>query len=71
MAQIEFDKKNYTGTMAYIRRYGQATRHTPRSLWLGIRAERILGDKNAIASYSLLLRNNFPDSEEARLLESQ
>jgi len=35
---------------------------------LGIRIERELGDKNAVSSYELLLRNQFSESEEAKLL---
>jgi Tfp pilus assembly protein PilF len=28
-----------------------------------------LGNQDALSSYSLLLKNNFPDSEEAKLLK--
>jgi type IV pilus assembly protein PilF len=37
-------------------------------LWLGVRIERRLGDRNSEASYALQLRNRFPDSREARAL---
>lgn len=67
MARINFEQKNYMSTRAYLQRYLEVARHTPETLWLGIRTERILGDRNALASYSLLLKNNFPHSEEARL----
>ena len=30
--------------------------------------ERELGNQDAVASYSLVLKNNYPDSEEARQL---
>jgi type IV pilus assembly protein PilF len=39
-------------------------------LWLGVKIERILGDKNAVASYELQLRKNYPDSPETKELLS-
>jgi len=71
MAHISYDKGNYMSARGYLQRYQQVAKHTPDSLWLGIRVERKLGDKDAVASYGLLLKNNFPDSDEAsRYLES-
>lgn len=67
MSRLSFAKGNYLSTRAYLQRYLEVARHTPESLWLGIRAERLLGDKNAVSSYGLLLKSNFPESEEARL----
>jgi len=37
-------------------------------LWLALRVERGLGDRNAEASLGFQLRRNFPDSREARAL---
>lgn len=42
----------------------QGRSQTARSLWLGIRLERIFGDKNALASYELALKRLYPNSEE-------
>lgn len=67
MAEISLEQDNYLSGRAYLQRYLEIARHNPRSLWLGIQIERELGDKNALASYEQLLRNNFPDSEEAKL----
>lgn len=67
MAKIMFEQGNYLSTRAYLQRYLDVGRHTPETLWLGIRTERILGDRDALASYGLLLRNTFPDSQEAGL----
>lgn len=67
MARINFNQGNYMPTRAYLQRYLEVAPHTPETLWLGIRTERILGDKNALASYSMLLKNNFPNAEETRL----
>ena len=68
MCQLSYDQANYLSARGYLQRYLGVAKHTPSSLWLGIRIERALGDTDAEASYTLLLRNNFPDSEEARLL---
>jgi len=51
----------------HLERFGDLARHTSRSLWLGIRLQRRLGDQDALASYELALRNLYPDSIEYRL----
>lgn len=43
---------------------------TPETLWLGIKIERVMGDKDNEASYALQLRQQYPSSEQARLLLS-
>ena len=68
MADLSLQKENYLSGRAYIQRYTEVTKHTPRSLWLGIQIEQGLNNQNAVSSYALLLRNNFPDSREADLL---
>ena len=69
MAEISYTRSDYISARDYLHRYLSNSKHTPKTLWLGIRIERELGDKNALASYELLLRNKFSDSAEARLLE--
>ncbi len=68
MAKVSYERGEYLSARAYLQRYLEVGRHTPATLWLGIQTERKLGDQDALASYSLLLRNNFPDSREAQLL---
>lgn len=68
MAQLSFDADNYLSARAYLQRYAQVAKHTAQSLWLGLRTERQLGDRDQEASYALKLRANFPDSEQARYL---
>ena len=70
MSQLSFENENYLSARAYLQRYLENAKHTAETLWLGIRIERHLGDKDAESSYGLLLRNNFPDSEEAALYKS-
>ncbi|MBI4005271.1 MAG: type IV pilus biogenesis/stability protein PilW [Gammaproteobacteria bacterium] len=69
MSEINYQRGNYDSAHDYLIRYLQYTKHTPRSLWLGIRIERELGNKNAVSSYAMLLRNKYPDSNEAQLLK--
>jgi type IV pilus assembly protein PilF len=72
MAQLSFTRENHLSSRAYLQRYSEVARHTPESLWLGIRVERILGDKNALASYGISLKGNYPNAPETKLfLESQ
>ncbi|HSH29517.1 MAG TPA: type IV pilus biogenesis/stability protein PilW [Thiohalobacter sp.] len=68
MAQFSLEQGQYLKVRAYLQRYQAVARHTPQTLLLGIRAEQQLGDRNAEASYRLLLRNNFPESPQAREL---
>jgi type IV pilus assembly protein PilF len=42
----------------------------PDTLWLGIKIARALEDKNSEASFALQLRQQYPNSEQARMLLS-
>jgi len=68
MSKLSYNQGKYLNARGYLQRYLEIEKHTPKSLWLGIRIERELGDKDALSSYALLLRNNYPESEEAQLL---
>ena len=69
MGELSYDQGKYLPARGYLQRYLEITKPTAKSLWLGIRIEEELGDKNVLSSYALLLRNNYPDSEEARMLK--
>ncbi|OOZ35639.1 type IV pilus biogenesis/stability protein PilW [Solemya velesiana gill symbiont] len=68
MAQISLERSEHLSARAYLQRYMEVARHTAVTLWTGIQTERVLGDRDAVASYSLLLKNAFPDSRETQLL---
>ena len=68
MAELSYEKREYLGARAYMQRYEQVTKHNSRSLWLGIRIEERLGDKDAVSSLAMLLKANYPDSPETQLL---
>ncbi|WP_127476187.1 type IV pilus biogenesis/stability protein PilW [Sulfurivermis fontis] len=67
MADISLQQGNHISARAFLQRYAAVAPHTPHSLWLGIQIERVLGDRNALSSYGMLLRNNFPAAEETKL----
>lgn len=64
LAEIRFNQQDYKASAAYLAAFEQNSRPVPRQLWLGIRLQQILGDKDKQASYELALRNMFPDSTE-------
>lgn len=68
MAEISYDQQSYKQAQSYFDRYAAISKHTSKSLWLGVRIGKAVRDRDAEASYALLLRNNFPDTKEAELL---
>ena len=71
MAQLNFAKEDFVAAKRYFNEYAAKNENlTADELWLAVRIERQLGDRNSTASYSMKLRNLFPDSKEARLLNA-
>nr|VFK14438.1 MAG: type IV pilus assembly protein PilF [Candidatus Kentron sp. LFY] len=68
MAALSLSKGHPLSARGYLRRYSNVATHTAHSLWLGLRIEKRLGNRDAVSSYALLLRTHHPDSREARLL---
>jgi type IV pilus assembly protein PilF len=68
MAQINYDQQNFRVARDYMYQYLQIAPQTPASLWLGILLAQQSGNYNRIASYSILLKGKFPNSEEAAKL---
>jgi type IV pilus assembly protein PilF len=68
MSDISFTQERYLPARGYLQRYLALSKHTARSLWLGVQIERQLGDKDTVSSYALMLKSNYPDSRETRLL---
>jgi len=69
LAEIYAANGDFTRAKSYLDRHHSFQRPTAKSLALGIRIARGMGDKNAAASYEMLLRNNFPDSEDLLLID--
>ena len=68
MADLAYQRKNYPEAKTYLIRLQRDDALTAAMLWLALRVERGLGDRNAEASLGFQLRRNFPDSREARAL---
>jgi len=70
MAKVSFESENFLSARGYLQRYAEVARHSAESLWLGVRTENQLGDKDQMASYGMKLKARFPDSEETKYLKS-
>jgi type IV pilus assembly protein PilF len=68
MAVIRYEEGNYLGARGYLQRLQQAATLNPQSLWLAVRTEYALNDHQAWGEYAIILKNNFPDSDETALL---
>lgn len=68
MAEISYRQQNYLQARGYMQRFHDASSWTAEALLLGIRIENKLGDEDAVASYILILRSRFPDSDEMLLV---
>jgi type IV pilus assembly protein PilF len=53
-----------------VQRYLKVNPPTAEVLWLGVRAERKLGDSTAAATYARRVQTEFPDSEQAQSMRS-
>ena len=70
MADLSYKRREYTQAKAYLVRYMRVAAPTAESLWLGVRTERKLGNRDAEATYALQLRKRYPDSTETQALNS-
>lgn len=64
LAELYFEAKDYVTARQHLEQYNKLAGQTSRSLWLGIRIERIFGNKDKEASYALALKNLHPYSAE-------
>ena len=69
MAEIGVSTEKYMMARAYIQRYHAVARPSAESLWLQIQSEKALGAQEHYLKYARQLIREFPDSDEAGLLE--
>ena len=69
LAQINFDKQLMDQANFHFQRFLKMADHTAQSLWLGYLLEMQNGNKNQAASYAVLLKGKYPESNEAKLLQ--
>lgn len=65
MGELGLATNNYLMARAYTQRYHSLVKPSPSSLWVQIRAEHALGDKEYFLKISQKLLDQFPESEEA------
>ena len=69
LAELNFAEGDYSSAKQYFTNFAQNSDNlTAEQLWLGVRINRQIGDRINAASYSMQLRNRFPDSHETQLL---
>lgn len=69
-ADVSFTKGDYASAKAYLLRFQQAIQDmNAEQLWLAVRIERKMRDRNSEASYAMQLGKRFPESREAQLLQ--
>ncbi|MGA8862214.1 MAG: type IV pilus biogenesis/stability protein PilW [Gallionella sp.] len=69
LADLSFANGDYFSAKKYFAGFSQKSDNlTAEQLWLGIRINRKIGDRNTAASYAMQLRNRFPDAPETQML---
>ena len=69
LAEIQFKRGDATTAKQTLQNALVAS-PSAETLWLGIKIERALGDKDSVSSYALQLRQKYPNSEQTRMLLS-
>jgi len=69
LADLSWQRHDYTKADKYLQQYKKYGSNSPRSLWLEIRVSESLANWDAVASQGLLLKNLFPDSTEYTLYQ--
>ncbi len=64
LADLSFQERDYSSAKNYLDRYNKRGEASARSLWIGIRLERIFGNQDKEASLALALKNMFGYSQE-------
>jgi type IV pilus assembly protein PilF len=69
LAALEYRRGEMKAAKDYLARLTRTgAAFSAEALWLAVRVERNLGDREAEASYGLQLRRNYPNSREAQAL---
>jgi len=66
MANLSYLNIDYAQAKSYMERYQAVSQWTAQSLLLAMKIENKFDNQDTVASYGLLLRARFPDSDEAQ-----
>jgi type IV pilus assembly protein PilF len=69
LAQVRYRQGNALEARKLLARQSKLVDATPESLWLALRVERRLGQRDSELSYGNQLRRRFPQSREAQALQ--
>lgn len=70
LARYSFETGESLSARGFMQRYFEVAADTPEALLLAFRIERVLGAKDAQATYAIRLRGKFPNSAEAKQLHT-
>ena len=68
MAEVQFRDGRWLAARGLLRQASEANELGAQALWLGVRVERRMGDREAEASYVAQLRRRFPESLQTQWL---
>lgn len=69
LADLALASGDYAGAKSYFLRFSRsAPSLTAENLWLAVRIERKLGDRNAESNYAMQLRQRFPEARETQMM---
>lgn len=68
MAEVHYRNGRWLPARSLLRQLGQTGELNAQALWLGVRVERRMGDREAEASYAAQLRRRFPDAMQTQWL---
>jgi len=69
LTQLKYDQSDYVTAKSYLDRFEATSPSSPRSLELGMQLAEQFGDNEAYETYTMALKNMFPNSREARELQ--
>lgn len=70
LAEVNFARMEYAAAKSYFMRFQQSRQDlNAEQLWLAVRIERKMHDRNSEASYALQLSKRYPESREAKLMQ--
>jgi type IV pilus assembly protein PilF len=70
LGNIAFDRGDTAQARDIVQRYLAVNAPSAEVLWLGVRAERKLGDATAAAAYARRVQTDFPNSEQAQMMRA-
>jgi type IV pilus assembly protein PilF len=71
LADVAYQRGNYLQSRAFLERYFSQTEASPTVLWLAVKVEDAMGDRQAANEFGRQLIRDFPESIEARKLLEQ